>query len=105
MVHKVWSPVERSSPRASLAWRATARVRFAEMGEPEKPADSFLEQNEDELKVLAGALTESKGGDVAVAAAALLVKVVTGSSIAAGAAEKAAAKVFGQWLADNRMRA
>jgi hypothetical protein len=35
------------------------------------------------------------------AAAALLVKVFTGSSIAAGAAEKAAAKVFGQWLPDT----
>ena len=71
------------------------------MPETHEATKTFADQNEDELKTLAGAIAESKGGDIAGAATALLVKALTGSSSAASGAEKAVAKVFGQWLADN----
>lgn len=64
-------------------------------------SDGFVKSNEDELKTLAEAVAEAKGAEIAGAGTALLIKVLTGSSIAAGAAEKAVATVFGRWLADT----
>jgi tetratricopeptide (TPR) repeat protein len=62
---------------------------------------SFVEDNEEELQTLAEALVERNGAEVAGAGAALLAKVFTGSSVLAGAAEKATIKAFGAWLADT----
>lgn len=55
---------------------------------------------EDELQALVEAAAEGEGAAVATAGTALFVKVLTGSSVAAGVAEKLAGR-FGQWLADN----
>ncbi len=61
----------------------------------------FIGEHEAEFAGLASAVAGGDGGEIGGAASALLVKVLTGSSIVAGAAEKAAIRVFGKWLADN----
>jgi hypothetical protein len=62
---------------------------------------TFPDAYEDNLKGLAKAIAGSDATEVAGSAAALLVKVLTGSSILAGAAEKAAARTFGEWFANT----
>ena len=71
------------------------------MGTPQSEPNGFCEDNEDELKGLAKALIAPNAVEVAGAASALLLKVLTGSSVAAGAAEIAVAAAFGAWLADT----
>ena len=61
----------------------------------------FCEENKDELKVLAKALVAPTPVEVASAASALLMKALTGSSVAAGVAEKAVTAAFGTWFADT----
>jgi hypothetical protein len=67
---------------------------------PDAPK-SFCEENEDELKVLARVLVAPRAGEVAAAVAALLVKVLTGSSVASGFVEQAVTKALGQRFADT----
>jgi hypothetical protein len=64
------------------------------------PGD-FVGDHEDDLKAIACAIADQRPSEVAGSAAALLVKLLTGSSILAGSAEKIAARSFGKWLADN----
>jgi hypothetical protein len=62
--------------------------------------DVFVQAYEDDLELLAKAVAASNAEQVASSGRALFARVLTGSSVATCAAEKAAAKAFGQWLAD-----